>query len=195
MSALPYPETERFEVETRSAEETKRLAVALTPVLVPGDMLVLAGDLGAGKTVFVQGLAAGLGIPEAVTSPTFVLAREYCGGRYPLMHLDIFRLNKIQEIIDLGYDEFLDPSGIVAIEWGDVVEPLLPREHLHVELYYSGGQSDVRAITLRPRGPHWAERLQTIKVLVANLFYSTRDSEMFAHEYRPDRDPNPGGRN
>lgn len=195
MSPLPYPETEKFEIQTRSAEETKRLAVALTPVLVPGDMLVLAGDLGAGKTVFVQGLAAGLGIPEAVTSPTFVLAREYCGGRYALMHIDIFRLNRIQEIIDLGYDEFLDPSGIVAIEWGDVVEPLLPREHLHVELSYSGYQSDVRVITFRPRGPLWAERLQTIKVLTSNLFYSSRDSEMFAHEFRPERDSGPGGQN
>jgi len=193
VSPLPYPETEQFELQTRSAEETRRLAVAITPVLVPGDMIVLAGDLGAGKTVFVQGLAAGLGVPEPVTSPTFVLVREYCGGRYPLMHIDIYRLQMVQEIIDLGYDEFLDPSGIVAIEWGDVVEPLLPREHLHVELHHSNG--DERVITLRPRGPHWAERLETIKVLTANLFYSTRDSEMFAHEYRPERDGGPGARN
>lgn len=193
MSALPYPESETLELETHSAEETRRLAVALTPVLVPGDMLVLAGDLGAGKTVFVQGLAAGLGVPEPVTSPTFVLVREYCGGRYPLMHIDIFRLNKIQEIIDLGYDEFLDPSAIVAIEWGDVVEPLLPRDHLHVELHHANG--DVRMIVLRPRGPRWAERMQTIKVLAADLFYSSRESEMFAHEYRPERDSGPGAMN
>jgi tRNA threonylcarbamoyladenosine biosynthesis protein TsaE len=165
-----------FQIETRSAEETRRLADSLSPVLVPGDMVVLAGDLGSGKTTFVQGLAVGLGITEQVTSPTFILMKEYLGGRYPLMHLDIYRLGMIQDVIDLGYDEFLDPSYVVVIEWGDIIEPLLPKDHLQVEL--SAMQDDEsRAITLRPRGEIWEARMDTITVLAGELFSADREGE------------------
>jgi tRNA threonylcarbamoyladenosine biosynthesis protein TsaE len=188
------PSRQPFSLKTHSSEETKRLALTLAPLLVPGDMLVLAGDLGAGKTTFVQGLAVGLGITDRVTSPTFILMKEYLGGRYPLMHLDIYRLNHIQEVIDLGYDEFLDPSYVVAIEWGNVVEALLPTDHLNVEFRHSGGDS--RKITLEPRGPGWAMRLQTMKVLTDNLFAPTRkaDPAAFAEVFRP-QDPPGEGRN
>src|SRR5688500_14616230 len=100
MSTLPTsPYSVTF--ETRSPDETRRVALALTPTLLPGDVLALSGELGAGKTTFVQGLAAGLRIPERVTSPTFILMREYFGGRYPLVHMDIYRLGNMQEVIDL----------------------------------------------------------------------------------------------
>lgn len=164
----PRPD-EPFLVRTRSAEETRRLAVALSPILVPGDMIVLSGDLGAGKTTFVQGLAVGLGIVEQVTSPTFILMKEYLGGRYPLMHMDIYRLGKIQEVIDLGYDEFLDPSYVVVVEWGDMVEPLLPKGHLLVELNY-GQSDDERTIGLRPKGDTWEGRMTTVRILANELF-------------------------
>jgi tRNA threonylcarbamoyladenosine biosynthesis protein TsaE len=154
-------------MKTRSAEETRRLAVALAPTLVPGDVIVLAGDLGAGKTTFVQGLAVGLGIVEKVTSPTFILMKEYLGGRFPLMHMDIYRLGRVQEVIDLGYDEFLDPSYVVAVEWGDMVEPLLPQEHLKVELRHEGG--DERTVTLTAKGKNWATRMQLVRRLMAEL--------------------------
>jgi tRNA threonylcarbamoyladenosine biosynthesis protein TsaE len=154
-------------MKTRSAEETRRLAVALAPTLVPGDVIVLAGDLGAGKTTFVQGLAVGLGIVEKVTSPTFILMKEYLGGRFPLMHMDIYRLGRVQDVIDLGYDEFLDPSYVVAVEWGDMVEPLLPQEHLKVELRHEGG--DERTVTLTAKGKNWFNRMQMVRTLMAEL--------------------------
>ena len=154
-------------MKTRSAEETRRLAVALAPTLVPGDVIVLAGDLGAGKTTFVQGLAVGLGIVEKVTSPTFILMKEYLGGRFPLMHMDIYRLGRVQDVIDLGYDEFLDPSYVVAVEWGDMVEPLLPQEHLKVELRHEGG--DERTVTLTAKGKNWFTRMQMVRTLMAEL--------------------------
>ncbi|HEX2259399.1 MAG TPA: tRNA (adenosine(37)-N6)-threonylcarbamoyltransferase complex ATPase subunit type 1 TsaE [Actinomycetota bacterium] len=172
-------------METRSSEETKRLAVSLAPILVPGDMIVLSGDLGAGKTTFVQGLAVGLGIAERVTSPTFVLMKEYLGGRYPLMHLDIYRLNTIQDVIDLGYDEFLDPSYVVAMEWGDMVEPLLPKEHLNVELKLIGGSS--RTVSLTPRGVNWMNRMPTVRLLASELFSAGRSADpgAFGEDFLP----------
>lgn len=161
-------------VEARSPEETRRLALTITPLLLPGDVIALAGDLGVGKTTFVQGLAAGLGIMEKVTSPTFVLMKEYVGGRYPLMHIDVYRLGRMQEVIDLGYEEFLDPSHVVVVEWGDMVTPLLPKEHLLVELAYGGGDLD-RTISVTPRGPQWEPRMETMRILASELFSATRD--------------------
>jgi tRNA threonylcarbamoyladenosine biosynthesis protein TsaE len=165
-----------LEMETRSPEETRRLAVSLTPLLRPGDVVALGGDLGAGKTTFVQGLAVGLGIAERVTSPSFVLMKEYLGGRYPLIHMDVYRLDRMQEVVDLGYDEFLDPSHIVVVEWGDMVEPLLPKEHLSIRLRYAGGEQ-LREVALQPRGAQWERRMQTVRVLVEELFSIGRDDK------------------
>lgn len=177
MSTLPEPPRDRaITLETRSAEETRRLAASITPILVPGDVIALAGELGGGKTTFVQGLGAGLGVPERVTSPTFILMKEYTGGRYPLMHIDVFRLKKMQEVIDLGYDEFLDPSYIVAVEWGDAVEPLLPREHLRVE-FHLGEEELQREVVITPRGLQWASRTQTLRILTADLFQPAREAD------------------
>lgn len=183
-------------VTTHSAEETRRLAVALAPTLVPGDVIVLAGDLGAGKTTFVQGLAVGLGIVEKVTSPTFILMKEYLGGRFPLMHMDIYRLGRVQDVIDLGYDEFLDPSYVVAVEWGDMVEPLLPKEHLKVELRHGGG--DERTVTFTPKGEGWTSRMRLIRQLEAELAEiaskEMTSSALFSHDFNPEN-PSGSGRN
>lgn len=150
--------------------------MSITPILLPGDVIALSGDLGGGKTTFVQGLGAGLGVSERVTSPTFILMREYLGGRYPLMHIDVFRLKKVQEVIDLGYDEFLDPSYIVAVEWGDVIEPLLPPEHLLIEFKFGNGDLN-REIAITPRGPQWYSRLTTLRILVSDLFHPAREAD------------------
>ena len=163
-------------VDTCSAEETRRLARAISPLLIPGDVLVLSGDLGAGKTTFVQGLAAGLGIPEHIVSPTFILMKEYLGGRYPLMHLDFYRLGRVQEVIDLGYDDFLEPSAVVVVEWGDMVEPLLPKDHLLVEIRH-GDEFGDRRITFTPKGPGWGSRMQTMQILVDELFSPGREAD------------------
>jgi tRNA threonylcarbamoyladenosine biosynthesis protein TsaE len=171
-------------MESRSPEETRRLAVALSPLLRPGDVVSLGGDLGAGKTTFVQGLAVGLGIPDHVTSPSFVLMKEYLGGRYPLIHMDVYRLERMQEVVDLGYDEFLDPSHIVVVEWGDMVEPLLPKEHLSIQMSYGDDESS-REIVLQPRGSQWDLRMQTVRVLVEELFSVDRDDLFFPPGHRP----------
>ena len=112
-----------LELSTRTPEETRKVAAALAELLVPGDVVSLTGDLGAGKTCFVQGAAGALGVEDAVASPTFVLVREYRGD-LPVYHVDVYRLDRLQEVIDLGFEDLLDPSGVVFIEWGDVIEAL-----------------------------------------------------------------------
>jgi tRNA threonylcarbamoyladenosine biosynthesis protein TsaE len=124
--------------------------------LRPGDVVVLSGDLGAGKTCFVQGAAATLGVRERVTSPTFVLVREY-QGTHPILHLDVYRLGNLQELTDLGYEEILDPGSIAFIEWGDAVGPLLPPDLLEIVLHAAA--EDDRTIDVHARGEAWNRRL------------------------------------
>ena len=147
-------------VRTRSAEDTKSLAAAVAELAQPGDLLLLVGDLGAGKTTFTQGFAAALGISEPVTSPTFTLAREY-HGRLLLHHLDVFRLDQIAEVLDLGLPELLDSDGVVLIEWGDAIRQTLPNDYLEVALTFIEGQPsppDERIVVLNPVGPRWQAR-------------------------------------
>jgi len=108
------------EVETASAEETEAEGERVGHALKAGDLLLLVGPLGAGKTTFVRGLARGAGSVDAVASPTFVLVRNY-RGRIPLAHIDLYRLNRAPELRDLGLDELLD-EGAVVVEWGDRLE-------------------------------------------------------------------------
>lgn len=191
MATSPRPR--KLTLRSQSSEETKSLGNLLAPLLVPGDVLVMSGDLGAGKTTFVQGLAKGLGIVERVTSPTFVLMKEYQGGRFPLMHLDVYRLARVQEVIDLGIDEYLDPSYVVVVEWGDKVEPLLPQDHLTIELVHEGG--DVRTITLTGKGAPWAGRMASIKSMVEGLGIDTRAKEPnIGQDFEPGN-PTESGRN
>lgn len=150
-------------VETHSAEETRILGAALAPLLLPGDVVSLSGDLGAGKTCFVQGLATALGAPGRVTSPSFTIVHEY-EARYPIVHLDVYRLDSFQEVLDLGFEEFLDPRAILLLEWGDAVEPLLPRSHLRIELKQGDPErEDDRVIMFRPRGEEWIRKLQGMR--------------------------------
>ncbi|WP_419927353.1 tRNA (adenosine(37)-N6)-threonylcarbamoyltransferase complex ATPase subunit type 1 TsaE [Candidatus Poriferisocius sp.] len=145
---------------TRSPEDTKGLAAAMAGLGQPGDLLLLVGDLGAGKTTFTQGYAAALGISEPVTSPTFTLAREY-HGRLLLHHLDVFRLDQIAEVLDLGLPELLDSDGVVLIEWGDAIRQALPNDYLEVALTFIEGQPsppDERIVVLTPVGSRWQSR-------------------------------------
>lgn len=120
--------------DTTGPDETRALAAALAPLLDEGDLLVLAGDLGAGKTCFTQGLGAGLGIDERITSPTFTLANRY-EGRLVLNHLDAYRIDSLAETLDLGLTELLE-DGVTVIEWGDRIDEALPADHLLVALRY-----------------------------------------------------------
>ncbi len=119
---------------TESVEATKAVGASLAPLLQGGDVLLLSGDLGAGKTAFVQGLAAGLGVTEPVTSPTFTLAAVYREGRLPLHHLDAYRLENLRETLDLDLPELLSDNAVLCIEWGEVVIPELPRDFLEIHL-------------------------------------------------------------
>lgn len=130
-----------------------------------GDLVVLAGDLGAGKTCFTQGLGRGLGIDDRITSPTFTLANRYI-GRLELNHLDVYRLDDIGETLDLDLPELLE-VGVTVIEWGEEIDSALPVDHLVVRLLHGGGvdggADDDRMIQLEAGGPEWDARLRTIE--------------------------------
>ncbi len=142
--ANPKPFAEAPAVQTASVPETLALGEMLALDLTAGRVLSLEGPLGAGKTHFVKGLARGLGSSGMVSSPTFTLVHEYSGGRLPLVHFDFYRLERIEDVAALGFDDYLDGSAIVAIEWGDRYPSLLPRGtwRLRFEL-----QGDSRCIT------------------------------------------------
>jgi len=145
---------------TSSPGETQDLAAALATLAQPGDIVLLAGDLGAGKTAFVQGFGRGLGVTEPITSPTFTLAQQY-EGRLRVHHLDVYRLDQLGEVAELGLAELLDDGGVVLIEWGDAILPMLPNDYLEVRLAYceaTGASDDDRRIVLRSVGLNWARR-------------------------------------
>jgi len=161
-----------------SPEETRIVSASLAPTLLPGDVISLAGDLGAGKTTFVQGLAAALGVEERITSPTFTLIHEYL-GRFPIVHVDVYRLDSIQEVLDLGFEELLDPSAVLLIEWGEAVKPLLPRRYLEVSIRRSIDveADDHRVVTFRPRGPEWAHKLAAMRTTAEALLDAMSEVE------------------
>jgi tRNA threonylcarbamoyladenosine biosynthesis protein TsaE len=144
-------------LRTESVTATRDVAAALAGLLVEGDLLLLVGDLGAGKTAFAQGLARGLGVADQVTSPTFTLANRYRGDGIWFHHLDVYRLDGLAEVADLDLPELLDDDAVVAIEWGDAIAPVLPPEHLVVRLAWEG-LDDERSIVLETAGTRWAAR-------------------------------------
>lgn len=153
-------------LRTRSAEETRELASALGALLDAGDVLVLAGDLGAGKTTFTQGLAASLGVTTPVTSPTFTLVHEYV-GRVPIVHIDVYRLEHLQEVHDLGFDELVGGDAVAVVEWGDILGPLLPPDRLQLTFEYEPDDENARLVTLARHGVRWAGRADVLSRAVA----------------------------
>ena len=154
-------------LQTRSAKDTQAVAAELAALARPGDLVLLAGDLGSGKTVFVQGFGAALGIEEPITSPTFILMRGYASGRVPMVHMDVYRLEHLQEALDLGLAEVLDEGSVALIEWGDVVAPVLPSDFLEVRLE-QGETDDDRVLTVRTVGTAWAARGRSIREALAS---------------------------
>ena len=150
---------------TTSVDDTRALAAGLAALAAPGDLVILAGDLGAGKTAFAQGFAQGLGVEEPVTSPAFILVRTY-EGRLPMVHLDVYRLDTMQELVDLGIAELLDEGAVTLIEWGDAVAPGLPADFLEVRLEAGAGPDD-RRVAIRSVGPAWPPRSRALKEAVA----------------------------
>lgn len=152
----------RTEIRTATADDTRAAGRALAPLLRPGDALALTGELGAGKTTLVQGLAAGLGFDGHVVSPTFTLVREY-RGRVPIHHVDVYRLERVQDVLDLSLDDATAEGGVLLVEWGDAVEGLLPAEHLVVTLTTVSADDETRSILVEGVGPSWRLRWEQVE--------------------------------
>ena len=147
-----------------SPAATKQLAASLAPHLRAGDVVVLTGDLGAGKTQFVQGVAAGLGVSAQVTSPTFNILLAYGDGRLPLYHFDLYRLDAAEQLDDIGFFETIDGDGASFIEWGDKFADALPYSYLEIALQVDETDDDARRIRARSVG----ERARELLFLWAN---------------------------
>lgn len=119
-------------IESFSAEETYRLGHRLGSEAKKGDLFCLSGDLGVGKTVFTQGFAKGLGVEEAVSSPTFTIVQEYEGSRLPFYHFDVYRIADIEEMEEIGYEDYFYGDGVCLVEWAELIEELLPKTRTRV---------------------------------------------------------------
>jgi tRNA threonylcarbamoyladenosine biosynthesis protein TsaE len=128
------------------ASDTRALAARIARVARPGDVVALYGDLGAGKTCFVQGFAAGLGVAATVTSPTFIMIGEHA-GRLPLYHVDLYRTERLDEIRALGIEELFDGDGVTVVEWAEKAAPLLPSRTLHVRILGAGDEPRTIEVT------------------------------------------------
>jgi len=153
----------RIELTAETPNDTMSVGQAIASLLKPGDAVALTGELGAGKTTLVRGAARGLGFEGAVASPTFTLVREY-QSRIRIYHVDVYRLERVQDVLDLGLDEMVADGGVLFVEWGDAVEGLLPDEHLLAELTVPGG-TEARHVVLRGVGPSWASRWERLERL------------------------------
>jgi len=156
---------------TRSADETAALAQRVGCLLRAGDVVVLAGELGTGKTVFAKGIARALGVTEPVVSPTFTIVREY-DAPIPLVHVDVYRLDHFQELHDLGFDDLIGGDAVTVVEWGDRVAALLPTERLDVALAAGlatdRGGDDTRTVTFEAVGGSWVARADALHAAALN---------------------------
>ena len=146
---------------TDCVDATRALASRVAELVTPGDVILLAGELGAGKTAFAQGFGAALGVEEPITSPTFTLARHY-EGRLTLHHVDVYRLERFSELADVGLAELLDSAGVLLIEWGDAVASAMPADYLEVRLGYGEGDDD-RDLEIRAVGSRWSARARSLR--------------------------------
>ena len=139
-------------IETNSPEETFRVGKELGEKAYAGQVFTLTGDLGVGKTVFTQGLAKGLGIEEPVNSPTFTIVQEYDGGRLPFYHFDVYRIGDVEEMEEVGFDDYVMGEGVSLIEWADLISEIVPekRTEILIEKDLERG-FDYRRITVAQR--------------------------------------------
>jgi tRNA threonylcarbamoyladenosine biosynthesis protein TsaE len=158
--------TTTVEIWSASVEMTRALGEALARQLAPGDVIALEGELGAGKTNFVQGLARGLGISEDVNSPTFILANEYFSGRVPLYHIDAYRIENAAEARGFGLDDYLNGDGVTVIEWAERVREALPSDVLWITFDYRS--ENERQLVFTAYGERAAMLLDALKYAARN---------------------------
>ncbi len=130
------------EVTVKNEKEAEALGIQLTKSLFPGSVVALSGDLGTGKTTFTKAIAKGLGITDLITSPTFTIIHEYKGGRLPLYHFDVYRIDEEEEFRNLGYEEYFYGDGVCVIEWADKIERYLPVEAMRIRISYGGEEGE-----------------------------------------------------
>ena len=136
-------------IETRSAKETYDLGKKIGSHAKAGEVYTLVGDLGVGKTVFTQGLAKGLGIEEPISSPTFTIVQVYEGGRLPFYHFDVYRIGDVEEMDEVGFDEYVSGEGVSLIEWANLIEEILPENRVNITIEKDLEQGfDFRRITI-----------------------------------------------
>jgi tRNA threonylcarbamoyladenosine biosynthesis protein TsaE len=147
-----------MKVITRDEEETYKLGVLIGSIIIPGTILSLNGDLGAGKTHFTKGLAEGLEVKDYITSPSFTILNEY-EGRLTLYHFDVYRIEDISEMYEIGFEDYINGEGVCVIEWGDLVEDMLPGDTVNIRINIV--DNNTREIFIKENG-----KLQGIKELV-----------------------------
>ncbi len=144
---------------TKSPEETKNLGKEVSKLTKPGDLLAFYGELGVGKTCFIQGISQGLKVKDYVTSPSFTIINEY-QGKIPIYHFDLFRLDNAEEILELGYKEYFYGEGLTVIEWAEKIEQLLTKEHLKIEIKFKDRYQ--RTISFIPQGDRFNKFLEEL---------------------------------
>lgn len=148
-----------IKIITKTPQELAYLGGRMAQLLQPGDFLALDGDLGAGKTLFTQGLAQGLEVVEEISSPTFTIIHEYESGRLPLYHMDVYRIKHPEEMYDLGYEEYFYGNGITVVEWAQLIAELLPEEYLGIEIAIV---PEGRELRFSPYGAHYEHILEEL---------------------------------
>ncbi len=163
---------ELVKLTSHSPEQTQLLGSCLGELAQRGDIFLLVGELGTGKTCLIQGIARGLGVKEYPFSPSFVIIREY-HGRLPLYHVDFYRLDHIGEIAELGLEEYLYGNGVCVVEWAEKGLQMLPQENLFITLNYIPVAEAQRAICLEPRGERYVELIRQLEsILVREKVWS-----------------------
>lgn len=150
-----------LKIELNGLEESERFGIRIGELLKAGDILCLNGDLGAGKTTLTKSIGLGLGVEDYITSPTFALINEY-EGRIPLYHFDVYRLENVEDLYDLGFDEYFYGHGVSIIEWADKIEALLPKERIVLDIE-KAIDLDSRIISLRGYGSRYLEVLEELE--------------------------------
>lgn len=153
---------ESLKLTSHNPEQTQLLGSYLGELAQKADVFLVIGELGTGKTCLVQGIARGLGVKEYAFSPSFVILREY-HGRLPLYHIDFYRLDHIEEIADLGLEEYFYGDGVCVVEWAEKGFQLVPQDNLLITMRYIGASQTGRSICLKPQGDRYCELIEQLK--------------------------------